>query len=250
MQVIKNNFEKSVTIIPVSDIHLGSLECNEREWQSFCNNLLNQDDTYIVLVGDLINNSIRNSVANPFDEVLRPFEQKRRMISYLKPIKHKILAAVSGNHEYRTSKEVDQDITYDILCNLDLENIYRENIAFIKLRCGRNVYGIAITHGNGGGTLTGAAVNKNERFSYTIEGLDCLITAHTHKGVLTRPNRMIFDLNKGIVTLKPCTVLTTESWLSYGGYAARKMLLPAETCNPQKVIFSDNAHRKKIIVQW
>ena len=71
------------------------------------------------------------------------------MIKYLKPIKHKILAAVSGNHEYRTKKDSDGDITYDILCNLDLEKIYREDIAFIKIICGTAAYGLAITHGRG-----------------------------------------------------------------------------------------------------
>lgn len=250
MQVIKSKFDKSITLIPISDVHLGSLDCNELAWKQFCNDIQSQDNTYIVLVGDLINNSVRNSIANPFDETLRPLEQKKRMIAYLKPIKHKILAAVTGNHEYRTQKESDQDITYDILCSLDLEYVYKENIAFLKIQCGNASYAIAITHGNGAGCLTGAAINKNERYSYAIEGLDCFITAHTHKGAVTRPNRLVFNLNCSKVSFKPCTVVTAESWLNYGGYAARKMMLPAESCNPQKLRFNADKHNKKITVEW
>ena len=250
MRVIKQKFDNKATIIPISDVHIGSLECNERAWANFCMEIQQRPDTYIVLVGDLVNNSVRNAVANPFDETLRPRDQKYRMIEYLKPIRNKIIAAVSGNHEYRTKKDSDGDITYDILCNLDLEGIYREDIAFIKIMCGTAAYAFAITHGAGGGALTGAAVNRNERYSYIIEGLDCLITGHTHKGVVSRPSRLVFDLNHSTVAQRSCTVITAESWLSYGGYAARKMLMPAETCNPQKIKLDNDKHTKSITIEW
>lgn len=250
MQVIKSKFEKPITIIPVSDIHLGSLDCNEHAWKNFCNMLQQAPDTYVVLVGDLVNNSVRNSVANPFDEVLRPRDQKHKMVQYLEPIKDKILAAVTGNHERRSKKECDVDITYDIMCRLGLEHLYSENIAFLKVTCGNASYAFAMTHGCGGGILTGSAVNKNERFSYVIEGLDCLIVAHTHKGAVTRPSRVVFDLNHGTVSQRSCTVVTAESWLTYGGYAARGMMLPAQSCNPQKLKLSNDKDKKQIIVTW
>ena len=250
MKVIKHKFEGPITIIPISDVHIGSLECNERAWKGFCDRLQQMPNTYIVLVGDLVNNGIRSSVANPFDETLRPREQKYKMIEYLKPIKDRILGAVAGNHEHRTKKEVDGDITYDILCNLDLETLYREDIAFIKITCGVNAYAIALTHGCGGGVLTGSAINKNERFSGTIEGLDCFISAHTHKGAITRPSRLVFDLNHSAISQRTCTVITAESWLNYGGYAARKMLFPAETCRPQKLRFNDKKDGKQITIEW
>ena len=95
MRIIKHKFEKKVTIIPISDVHIGSLECNETAWKNFCMQIQQEPDTYIVLVGDLVNNSVRNAVANPFDETLRPRDQKYRMINYLTPIKNKIIAAMS-----------------------------------------------------------------------------------------------------------------------------------------------------------
>ena len=249
-KVIKHKFDNKITIIPISDVHIGSIECNESAWKNFCEYLQKAPDTYIILVGDLVNNSVRNAVANPFDEVLRPRDQKYKMIEYLKPIKHKILAAVSGNHEYRTKKDSDGDITYDILCTLDLENLYREDIAFIKLQCGSAAYGLAMTHGTGGGALTGSGINKNERFSYVIEGLDCFVTGHTHKGAVTRPVRLVFDLNHSTIAQRSCTVVTAESWLNYSGYAMRKMLLPAEGCCPQKLTFNNSKDTKRIIVEW
>ena len=109
----------------------------------------------IILGGDLLNNSLKSSVANIYEETMRPREQKRRMAEMLKPISHKILCAVNGNHERRSGKDADDDPTYDIMCKLDLEHLYRENMAFLCLRFGnkkgdglRNpTYTFVVTHG-------------------------------------------------------------------------------------------------------
>lgn len=38
--------------------------------------------------------------------------------------------------------------------------------------------------------------------------------------------------------------------LDYGGYAMRKMLLPSEVANPQKLKIYNNKHDKRIEVVW
>lgn len=118
--LIVHKFKKSITIVPVADVHLGAIEHDNKAWCSFLRYVRTNKDVYLVLAGDLINNSLRTSVANPFDEVLRPREQKIRMVEYLKPIKDRILCAVPGNHERRSTKDSDIDITYDIMAKLDI----------------------------------------------------------------------------------------------------------------------------------
>ncbi len=260
MEMIVHRFpeNKALTIIPVSDVHLGALEHNSRAWESFCKEVKEQPDTYILLVGDLINNSTRSSVANPFDEVLRPREQKKMMVEYLKPLKDRILCSVSGNHERRSLKESDVDLSYDIMSKLDIEELYRENVAFVKITLGeRPATGVAecgfifvVTHGAGGGIYTGAAVNRNERFGNVIEGVDCLVVGHTHKGTVSRPGKIVVDARTEKISMKNYTVVSAESWLHYGGYAAQKMLLPSETSNPQKIIISGTRDRKNLEVRW
>lgn len=94
-EMIKHQFDEEITIIPVADVHLGALEHAKKEWEQFCKTVLETPNCYLILGGDLINNSIRSSVANPFDEILRPREQKTRMVEYLTPIKDRVLCAVS-----------------------------------------------------------------------------------------------------------------------------------------------------------
>ena len=222
-------------IYPISDVHLGAAEHMEREWKHFCDTLLSDPNAYIILGGDLINNATRNSVSNIFEETMRPREQKRMMVEMLKPIKDRILCAVSGNHERRSLKDADDDPTYDIMCKLDLEHLCRENIAFLRLQMGRldgdgrnnPTYVITVTHGAGGGILTGGAVNRNERFGYVLDGCDCLIVGHTHKPFVTQPSKIYIDARNNRVSMRPFKVVSSTSWLTWGGYAAQKMLLPS-----------------------
>lgn len=259
-KLIVKQFDEDITIYPISDVHLGSLEHNETEWKKFIEKIQNEPNSYIVLAGDLINNATRSSVSNIFEDVYTPSQQKKLMIEYLTPIKDKIICAVSGNHERRSIKDADNDPTYDIMCKLDLEDLYRRNIAFVKIQIGTKdqckkrqakTYTIAVTHGTGGGIYTGAGVNRNERFGYTIDGLDCLIVGHTHKGTVTKPSKLVIDPRNNNISFKQFTVVTSQSWMSYGGYAVQKMLLPfssATADNGQKILL--NKKEKNINIIW
>ena len=236
-ELITHHFpeNKDILIFPISDVHLGASEHMEREWAEFCRQIKETPNAYIVLGGDLINNATRNSVSNVFEETMRPREQKKLIAEMLTPIRDRILCAVSGNHERRSGKDADDDPTYDIMCKLDIEHLYRENMAFVKVRFGKvdfngghnPTYMLAVMHGAGGGVLTGGAVNRNERFGYVIDGADCLIVGHTHKPFVTQPSKIKIDPYNNKVDIKPFKVVSSTSWLNYGGYAAQKMLLPS-----------------------
>ena len=241
MIVHKFPAREDITIIPIADVHLGARECMEQEFIKFINSIAEKPNVYVVLVGDLLNNAIKSSVSNIYDEVYRPSEAKRMMAKILEPIKNRVLCSVTGNHERRSSREVDDDATADIMCKLDLEHLHRENIAFMKIQMGaqknsngkradgdkRPCYTIAVTHGAGGGVLTGAGINRNERFSYAIDNLDCFISAHTHKAATTQPGKIVIDTHNNQIKVKPFKVITATSWLNTGGYSLQKMLLPS-----------------------
>ena len=226
---------QDITVYPISDVHLGAAEHKEQEWKKFCDGVLSDPNAYLVLGGDLINNATRNSVSNIFEERMRPSTQKKVMREMLEPLRDRILCSVMGNHERRSVKDVDDSPSYDIMAKLDLEHLYRENIAFLKLQFGSHsgrgdnnpTYIVAVTHGSGGGIYTGAAVNRNERFGYVMDGVDLLIVGHTHKPFVTQPFKIKVDPFNNRVSLKPFKVVTASSWLDYGGYAAQKMLLPS-----------------------
>lgn len=245
---------KDITIYPISDIHLGAAEFKESAWREFRTRILEEEHSYITLGGDLLNNGVKSSLSNVYTETIKPSEAKQLMVEMLTPLRTRILCAVSGNHEQRTRREVDQDLVYDIMCKMDIEDRYRENMAFVKINFGEKradgkkhpTYVIAVTHGSGGGVMTGGAVNKAERFAYALDGVDVLIVGHTHRPFTTQPGKLRVDPQHNTVSVKPFKVVSCTSWLDYGGYAMRKNLLPTSHA-PQKVILS--AREKKITVE-
>lgn len=243
-ELITHRFDNDITIIPIADVHLGAAEHMEKEWCAFLEMVQKTPNVYITLGGDLLNNATKNSLSNVYDEVIRPSTAKRMMADMLAPIKDRIICSVTGNHERRSSRDVDQDPMYDIMCKLDLEHLWRENIAFVKIQLGRQEnesgtrtggyqrpsYNLVVTHGSGGGIYTGTAVLRGERFGYVIDNLDLLVLAHTHKPFTTQPGKIVIDPRNNKVTVKPFKVITATSWLEYGGYAMQKMLLPSTHC--------------------
>lgn len=243
-KLINHKFEDNpdIEIWPVFDLHIGAAEHSAEAWDKFSKNILSRENAYIVLGGDLINNATRSSISNIFTETMRPREQKKVAVKMLEPLASRVLAAVSGNHERRSGKDADDDPTYDILCKLDLETVYRENIAFVRIKMGqpgidglRNpTYILTITHGAGAGMLTGSAVNRAERFAYAIDGCDILIVGHTHKPFVTPPAKIVINPQHDIASIKPFRVVNATAWMDYGGYAAQKMLTPT-TITPQVI---------------
>lgn len=247
---------QDISIYPIFDVHLGSQECMEQEFIAFIQRIKETPNAYLILGGDLIDNGTRNSVTNVFRAKMFPSEQKREMAKILEPVRDRILCLIPGNHE-RRNRDVDDDPCYDIAAKLDLESVYRENIAFVKIQLGekeyreklgngkfRPTYVIVVCHGAGGGFLTGGAVNRAERFSY-IDGMDALIVGHTHKPFTTQPGKIYIDRQNNCVSVKPFKVISATSWLQYGGYAAQKMLLPTSHC-PQVLTLSGK--KKEMLV--
>lgn len=157
-------------------------------------------------------------------------------------------------------KDADDNPSYDIMAKLDLEHLWRENIAFVKVQLGKKLrdngqrtahyerptYNLVVTHGSGGGIYTGTAVLRAERFGYVIDGMDALIVGHTHKPFVTQPGKIQIDSRNNNVKVVPFKVISSSAWMEWGGYAARKMLLPS-THMKQELILS--AHNKEMEVR-
>ena len=218
----------------VADVHFGSKECKEKEFMDFIKMVENTPNAYLILAGDILNNATKSSVSNCFEDIYRPAEQKKLMTKILEPVKDRILVGTNGNHEDRSGKDVDDDPLYDIFAKLDIEDRYRKDLAIVKIKIGapRNssqsdpVYVFAVTHGSGGGVMTGGAVNKAERYAYSLDGVDALITAHYHKPLNTVPSKYRVDSHKNVMKEVPFDVIIATSWTGYADYAAKKMMPP------------------------
>lgn len=234
--LIVHSFKKKtpIDIYAVADVHFGAKECKEKEFMDFIKMVENTPNAYLILAGDILNNATKSSVSNCYDDRYRPGEQKRIMAQILEPVKDRIICGTNGNHEDRSTKDVDDDPLYDIFSKLDIEDRYRRDLAIVKIKFGeiqRNAaynptYVFAVTHGCGGGAMTGGAVNKAERFAYSLDGVDALITAHYHKPLNTVPSKYRVDTRRNIMKEVPFDVIIATSWTGYSDYAAKQMRPP------------------------
>ena len=237
--IIYKEPREDMTIIPVFDLHVGSEHFQKDRWEKFIAEVKKDPSIRLVIGGDMIDNGIKSSVTLPYEQTMRPREQKAYVAATLSEVRDQILCGISGNHENRSVKEVDDNPLYDVFAKLDIEDKYRENGAFLFLTFGnreedgkqvqgkdRPFYCILVHHGAGGGVYIGSQAYKQERYGQMVEGLDILITGHTHKPLTFPAGKLVCDPQNKKVSVKEFRVVTANSWLDYGGYAFRKLLPP------------------------
>lgn len=245
-----------ITLIPLADAHYGSQEFNEVRWHQTIKRIQDDPDCYCVLVGDLIDNGLKNTLTNVYDATCSPKAQKEWLLNELKPIKDKILAAVGGNHERRSKKEADDDPLYDVMMLLGKEEVYRPNICFMQVKLtyqfeGRDKqrceFSFAITHGAGGGMYIGSSANRVQSFGMALEGIDCLITGHTHKPVTFPVAKILFY--DGKITKRQFVVAVASSFLDYGGYTIQKLMQPAAHTTTEIIMTQKHGKGKLLVMQ-
>lgn len=234
---------QAIEIWPVFDLHIGEPDHAAEKWVTFYKSLLARDNAYVVLGGDLMTNGVRNSPGvGVYESTLRPREQKRLLVEMLKPLaaEGRILCGTEGNHEFRSAKDCDVFLMDDIMTMLGLSDLYRENIANIKLQFGNPhnngqanpTYMMTVTHGSACGS-TGAVLNKAEKFGSPMN-CDILVVGHSHKPAMSALGRYHVDTRNNCSSVKPWLVVSATSWLEYAGYAMQRMMTP--TCIAPQVI--------------
>jgi len=215
-----------INIYPLGDLHYGSEQFNEDRWNRWKSTVMADPFGYVVLVGDLIDNGLKNSKTNSYEATVRPRDQKRWLANELTPFAKagKLLGGIGGNHEGRSTEMSDDSPLYDILAKLDLEDIYRENMAFIKVSLGEKnkdrqyTYVIALAHGSG--------KRKTEVFSLVLDNVDLFVTGHIHDASSKFPAKLIVDTQNDIIREQDYIHLTVPSFLSAGGYGLRGLYEP------------------------
>jgi predicted phosphodiesterase len=229
-----------LNIYPLGDVHIGSKEFDLELFEKWIETVKNDPNAAVVVIGDIMNMGLRNSKSNVYEEKLTPMEQKELCYELLNPIKDKIIAGCSGNHEYRAVKEVGMNPLYDVFCRMRIEDRYRENACFIKLTVGKNgknpnTYGVVLTHGSN--------KNKDEKWTYSVDGCDCFISGHTHETTHKPMGKIRMDLTHERVKTVGYQHIVVQPFQAYGGYAVRGKYMPNHLGQFQKVIFDGTSKR-------
>lgn len=217
-----------IHIYAISDLHIGAKECNIKKFKLWLDMVINDPVGYVVICGDMINNGLKDSKTNVYEEVLRPSDQCDLLIKLLKPLADagRILGWIGGNHEYRSVRESDDDPAYNCARTLGVSDRYRQNFAGIKISLGTDprkrtrqcTYVIGLIHG--------ASRIKHMKFCNSLEGFDIVYSGHVHDPYLEIGTKLIFDTHNNAMYTKSHKRIVLPAFLEPGGYALRGEFLP------------------------
>lgn len=163
----------------IGDCHVGSEQFNEKALKRKIEIIRNDPYGVVTLCGDLGDFGLRTSVTNPLRATMQPADQVQYIYELFEPIKDKIVSAVPGNHEQRLVKETGIDPLLTLCCKWGCEDVYRENVAILKLVFGlqsnskrQNTFVGITTHGS--------SIRKHQRFIACFQPIDWAVAGHSH----------------------------------------------------------------------
>lgn len=243
MKVIKIDLAKelkSIELIPLADLHIGDPHCDMGLITEKINYIKNNKNVYCLLNGDLMNNSIKQSVGDVYSEKLTPMDQLAKVCILFEPIKDKILAVTNGNHEFRSWRWDGVDLMKLFCMQLGIVDRYANESALIFLRFGEQnshksfapvSYVIYVTHGSGGGRKEGAKAIRLADMASIVDA-DIYIHSHTHLPMVMKQEFHRVELRTSTVNLVPKLFVNTAAMLNYGGYGEFAEFKPASKDTP------------------
>lgn len=224
----KIDFSNELTLIPFSDLHLGSRACSERKIDRLFQKILNTHDCYAIGLGDYADLVVKNDMKrfmgsctkaellNTLDAAIN--QQRNIVIEKLKPLADagKLLGLAEGNHEYSIKQHHSYDIMQDICKALAVPYLgysFFYNLVLSKKGTRRGVVTIYGHHGFGSSKRGGSAINKREDLTMKYDA-DIYLMGHDHHAGGKRLVRLYAD--KGAtprIVQKPIIVAATGSFL-------------------------------------
>lgn len=258
MKIIKVDLDrdiKELTIIPLSDVHIGDKLSNLKLLKECLERIKNEPHTYTIINGDFCNTALKNSKSDVYADSMTPMEQLNTMVDLLEPIKDKILVIAPGNHEQRILRETSIDVTKLVARQLHIEDRYSDGWWYLYLRFGEKesgrrapmCYQITGYHGSGGGRKIGGKANRLVDMSQVVIA-DLYIQGHQHQQIATKSAIYIPDYANNALTKKELYYLMSNSFLDYGGYGETLGFNPTSN-HPTEAILDGRRRKIKMLVR-
>lgn len=216
-----------INIYPIGDKHIGSKECDLDLLEKQVKEILSDPYGYVVFVGDIIDNGLKNSKTNVYEQTMRPKEQKETADEIYRPLKDRVLCGTPGNHCERSERECDINPLYDLFARWGIEDRYDNECAFLKVSLGTHPKKKNSQNAYMGAVIHGTSTNKQKAWCYTVDGADFIINGHTHVPSTQAMGKIVIDPYNEVIIQKGFRHIVVDSGLNYGGYGIKKQYLPS-----------------------
>lgn len=231
-------------IYTLADLHIGDERSMTDEIARMVQRIA--DDPYGLCVcnGDLLNTATKTSVSDIYSEQLSPMQQIEAAVKLLTPIKDKIIAVTTGNHEARVYRTDGIDMMRLICRELGIEDKYHADGVLVFLHFGSRLqhghhrqknpkqwYSLYATHGSGGGRKEGAKAIRLADMACVVDA-DVYIHSHTHLPMVMKQAFFRADSSNCCARRVEKLFVNTAATLAYGGYGQAQEFKPASACSP------------------
>ena len=257
VKVVKTR-KNELLLIPIGDLHIGDKAFNkesEVKLLSYIKWVKNNPNAYVLLLGDLINNATLESPSSPFQQNMNLQEQIDAVVNYFKPIKDRIVGAISGNHEQRLESYCGYNPTISICDRLGCYYFGYDGVVIFRLGChgkrnsSRASFSFYMHHTTGGGSTIGGKINRADMLRRIICNCDGYLGAHNHMlGVVHTGIFKVNETTEKIEFLRQM-VIDCGGYISYeDSYANQKQLPPLKLGSPKIRLLikrdgKDNVHK-------
>lgn len=242
-------------VFPLGDIHAGAVYCSESSIRKKVAQIQEDDFAYWVGMGDyceaITKNDKRFDVSGLADWVNKGNiieSQRRFIVNLFKPIAHKCLGMLEGNHEVSIRLSHQDDLYSNICDDLGVIKLGYScflDIAFSRLNGHVSMYRGHLTHGAGAAQTDGAQINRLLAALKSFEG-DWYAMGHLHC-IKTESSKPILTVSKAgkIVEKTRCAAITGSWFKSYeqgqrASYAEQKGYQPTALGCPVFVFDPNN----------
>ncbi len=238
---IRHDFpEERPIVVPYCDLHKGSPHHNKDLLYENLQWSWENKDSYIVLVGDLIEAATRTSIgAGVYEQKKNAGEQLEEIIEMFTPFakEGRILGTTNGNHEDRVSYLAGFDVMKVFADTLEIP--YFKNGGFFRFRVGKYNYHAYFTHSKSGALLPYTKI-KNPLKIGTYTRADIIGVAHVHDlQHLTQEYFYIDNVSDSMKTGESHYLICGHylNWID--SYAQQAGMVPSKQGTPKIKLHSD-----------
>lgn len=137
--------DRPICVVVIGDLQLGSWATNYELFKTFTDEILHTEDLYVIFVGDLLQMAIKmRNVLEVKDDALPPKYQLYFLDSWLKEIKHKVIASTWDNHSVMRQEAAAGYSSYAEI--FKRHTIYHNGIGHLDIQVNDAVYKWAVSH--------------------------------------------------------------------------------------------------------
>ena len=229
--------QNNIYLLGLGDVHHGSQYCREDILDGYIQWVLDHENAYVILGGDLGEYPTRGSKTEPWSMNSAPQEQLLWELEKFTPIRDRILGVIQGNHEYRLYDYSGFDPSMILASQLGVP--YGQYGIYLSVKLNNtptngcaNRCTIYATHGWGGSRKAGAKVLKVEELAHTIHA-NVVMMFHDHFMAAHRIAYKIPSGNHNRLVDYRKVLVNCGSFLDYGGYSQAKGYAPADLGTPR-----------------